>query len=866
MISTICLACFLASAAAQECSLLPVTPAQPAPKVEEGERATESETFQTTAFALSPSGLPHFYDSASRIRRIGPDGRITTLAGNGVRGETLEPGPALEAALPAITQLAFSPSGVLHFAAQGRVFRLNGAIIEAVAGSGRAGFNGESGAALEINLGGIVNLAFERDGGLLLIDGFNRVRRLDSDGIVRTVAGSVLTAATNGFTGDNGPATAAALSNPRQVIPLPDGAFWVKDLGGRHLRVVTPDGLIRTMNSNFEAAVNIVMFPDGTPGAATANRLYPIGSNGAIETGGARFPPFTGTPLAVDSQGALYFLGSARPEQRNPLVRLLNRTQTVVAGAPVAAIVDGQAPPFGIWRNGSLLYAASLGGKAGILEARPGQAPRFVAGGGADIGDAEGKDATSLTFFGIVAFSVDGEGRIIAADVYRRRILVVDNTGKTSVLKAGGEPIVYAPLGSLSNLQRIAADGPGNIYWYARGATPAGGVFTADIAVWNRADSTVSSFRVTGLAALTRLEDGSAAVLAGNGVNFRTAYRISPAGLGDPLPAFRMLPLQSVTRYDGEAYFTAASRLFRGEPGRLRMLEAPPIPIGAAFVPDFVLASSQGLLLHLSDGGFYRIQNPDACRWSPQPAIASVVNAASFEFPNIMAPRQLLTIFGSGLGPDQGQGIALDGALRAGAQPAPYPTLLLGNFSGANPNATLTGTPLPVIHSSPGQMTVQALSATPASRQYLLYFGWQGLQLIHATPISVQQAAPGLFAADGLAVAINEDGSRHSTENPAAAGSLIQLFGTGFGAINGALANGEFATAPLPVSAPVTVTIGGEEAEVEFAGAAPGLIGGVYRLEVRVPDTLDTGAHPVTVQVEGQTVRSTRRASIAVRK
>jgi uncharacterized protein (TIGR03437 family) len=865
MVLTFCLACFLAAASAQDCRLLPLTPAQPAPKVEEGERAVESETFQTTAFALSPAGQVHFFDTASRIRRIEASGRIVTLAGKGTRGDTVDPGPALEIALPAIAQMAFSPSGVLHFPAQGRVFRLNGDRIEAVAGSGIPGFNHEAGPALDVNLGGIVHIAFAADGALLLIDGFSRVRRLDADGMLRTVAGSPRTAAAAGFTGDNGPATAAALSNPRQVIPLPDGSFWIKDLGGRHLRIVTPDGVIRTINSNFEASVNIVMFPDGTPGAATANRLYPIRANGAIETGAAPFPPFTGTPLGVDQEGALYFLGSARPEQRNPLVRLRNRVQTVIAGAPVAAIADGQAPPFAISRNGALLYASTLGGKAGILESRPGAAPKFLAGGGGDIGDADGKDAASLTLFGIVAFTVDGDGRIIIADVYRRRILVVDSGGKTSVLKAGGEQIVYAPLGSFSNLQRIAADAAGNIFWYTQGATPTGGVFTAGIAVWNRATSTVSSFRVTGLGALSRLEDGSVAALTGNSANFRTAYRVTPAGLGDDLPAFRMLPLQSVARLEGESYFIAAARLFRGEYGRFAILEAPPLPPGAAFVPDFVTAAPDGLLVHLNDGGFYRIPQPGACRWLPQPTVRSVVNAASFEHPDTMAPRQLLTVFGTGLGPEPAQGIVLDGGLRAAPQPAPYPSLLLGNFSGAIPNATLTGTALPVIHSSPTQVTVQAVSATPASRQYLLYFAWQGLQLIHPTPISVTPAAPGIFGADGLAAAVNEDGSRHSEANPAPPGSVVQLYATGLGALNGTLANGEFAAALLPATAAVNITIGGEPAEVSYAGAAPGLIGGVYRIDVRIPSTLAAGRHVISVQVEGQTVRSAQRLAIAVR-
>ena len=861
---------------AQECRLTAITPAQPAPKVEEGERALESQTFQTTVFALSPAGGVHFLDTANRLRRIEASGRMRTVVGNGNRAEAVVPGPALETPLPAVSQMVFSPEGVLHFTAVGRVHRLVNEVLEVVAGSGRPGFNGEAGPAAEMNLGGIVNVAFHPSGALLILDGYNRVRRLDSDGMLRTIAGSARAAASAGFTGDNGPATAAALSSPRQIVPLGDGSLWIRDLSGRHLRQVAPDGVIRTINANFEASVNILMLADGTPAAATANRLYPIRPNGAIETGVAPFPPFTGTPLAVGADGALFFLGSARPEQRNPLVRMASRVSTVIAGAPAAAIVDGQAPPFGIWlpRTNNLLYASTLGEKSGILEGRAGQAPRFLLGGGQDIGEVEGKAAASLTVYGILAFSLDGEGRVIAADVYRRRILVIDPGGKASVLKKqGGEPVIYASTGTLSTLQRIAADKDGNIYWFSQGATPAGGVFTAEISVWTRANSTVTTIPVVGFSALARLEDGSVAAIAGNGANFRTAYRLDPSGQGDPLAAFRMLPLQSVARWRDRPYFTAATRLFRGEPGRREMLDLAALPTPAGGTPDFVLAAPDVLLVHLTDGGFYQIENIDACPWAPQPWISpgGVVNAASYEYAETISPRQLITVYGSDLGPAGGQGLVLDGLLRASAQAAPYPALVLGNFSGLIPNATLTGTALPVVYSNAAQATVQAVAGLPASGQYLLYFTWQGLQLIHPTPIRVAAATPGLFTAggekDGLAAALNEDGSRHSVENPAAAGSLVRLLGTGLGAISTSLALGEFfSTTTLSwVTNTVAVTIGGRAAAVNFAGGAPGMIGGLYQIDARVPEGLAAGPQPVVVEVEGQPAPSGQRVTIQVK-
>lgn len=822
----------------------PLSPAQPPLKVEEGERATESATFRTAVIAVSPQNAPVIFDTANRIRRV-EGGRMVTLAGTGGRADDLAAGPARETALPNVTQILFSPSGELHFVAVGRVWRVRGDRLEAVAGTGRAGFNGESGMAVEVNLGGIVQAAFDATGRLLILDGHARLRRLESDGTLHTIAGSPRPAATAGFTGDNGPATQAALSSPRQVVPFADGSLWIKDFSGRHIRILTPDGIIRTVNSNFEPTINILPLADGTPGAATANRMYPLRANGGIETGSAPYRGFTGTPRAVAPDGALLFEGSARPDMNTPLVRLTpgpTGVQNVLGGAPPARIVDGQAAPFGAIRNGSLLYSSTLDGKSGVLEARPGQTPRFVAGGGNDTGEPEGKNATDLAIYGIVAFTVDNDGRIIIADVWRRRILVVGADNKVTVLKAGGEPVVYAPLGTFSTLQRLTADRAGNIYWFQQGATPTGSVFTAEINVWSRSASTIARFNVPGLAALARLDDGNPLALAGNSATFRTAYALdAAAGQGAALGGLQMLPFTSLTRLNGRPYFVAASRLFRGEPGSLEYFDLPLLPSGAAFTPDFAVAGAGQLLVHLTDGGFYRVENPDTCPWQPQPLITAdgVVNAASYGHPNAMSVRQLLTVFGRGLGPAEGFAGVVDGILRASAQPAPYPSLQLGNFSGAIPNATLTGTVLPVVYSNARQVTVQAVPAVPASGTYLLYYGWQGLTLIYPKPIAVRAAAPGLFPLP---------------LEPVQAGGTVNLYATGLGAIATSLGIGEFFPAtPVAVTAtPLTLWIGGVEAEIRSAAGLPGSLG-VVQIEAVVPATLGPGEHLVEISSAGQT-------------
>ena len=811
-----------------------LTPAQPPLKVDEGESATESQTFQTAVFALSPNQTPYFYDAAFRIRRIDSSGRITTIAGNGTRGITLSDGPA-DQPLPTITQLLFSRSGVLHFVTLGRVFKIESNKLEVVAGSGLPGFNGETGSASRINLGSITHAAFSASGNLLLLDGFNRLRQLFPDGSIRTIAGSTRIASASGLTGDEGPASQAAISNARQIIPFPNGNIWLRDLSGRHIRLITPDGIIDTVNTNFDASINILLLADGSPAAATANRVFPIRTDGNIETGSSPYPPFTGTPRAIAPNGDLYFEGSTRPDQRSPLVRLSNRTQTVLAGAPIAATVDGQAPPYGVFyaRNNSLLYSANLGGKTGILEARPGQVPRFIVGGGNDIGDAEGKTATNLTLFGILTFTVDNDGRIIIADTNRRRILVVSADGKVSILKtADRQEVIFAPLGAFSTLQRIVADAAGNIYWNSAAYTPPGGVLTVDLSVFNRSTSTITTLTVPGLNALARLEDGSAIAIAGNGAAFRNASLLTPNTLSPFQRNWRLLPLTSVSTN----YFIAAGRLFRGDAGNIEYFDTTPL------TPDFVISGNNQLFVHFNDGGFYRIESPDACLWQPQPKINAVTNAASYDFANTVSSRVLLTIFGSGLGPAEGQGLILDGALRASGQPAPYPALLLGNFSGAIPQATLTGTTMPVIYSNDQQVSVVAPAITTGTT-FQLYFSWQGLTLFHPVAQRLQSTTPGLFASY-----VQQD-------------NRLILYATGLGPIEGTTGLGDFlpTTILLNTTNTVSATIDDIDVMVEFAGGAPGQIGGLYQINLKVPAGLTPGRHQVIVTVAGQ-----RSAPLAV--
>jgi uncharacterized protein (TIGR03437 family) len=138
-----------------------------------------------------------------------------------------------------------------------------------------------------------------------------------------------------------------------------------------------------------------------------------------------------------------------------------------------------------------------------------------------------------------------------------------------------------------------------------------------------------------------------------------------------------------------------------------------------------------------------------------------------------------------------------------------------------------------------------------------------------AVTLPIAKAAPGLSTLDqsgsGPAAALNQDGSVNSAANPAARGTIVSLFGTGEGRVSPALLLGDVSvSAPFSVpDEPVTVAIGGVNADVAYAGAAPLLPIGVFQINVRIPDSIPAGAAQVVVSVGG--VATVKPVTIAIR-
>jgi hypothetical protein len=178
------------------------------------------------------------------IRRVGPDGIITTIAGTD-QGFAGDGGPATSARLSLPSDTAPMADGSILIADTGndRIRRVapNG-IISTIAGTTR-GFSGDGGPATSAQLNQPHDITVATDGSILIADtGNNRIRRIAPNGIISTVAGNGL-----GFSGDGDPAHNAQLDAPTSIAPLAHGGFLVADSANNRIRRVTPLGAIFTV-------------------------------------------------------------------------------------------------------------------------------------------------------------------------------------------------------------------------------------------------------------------------------------------------------------------------------------------------------------------------------------------------------------------------------------------------------------------------------------------------------------------------------------------------------------------------------------------------------------------------------------------
>lgn len=274
-------------------------------------------TFPTTVAYDSTGNLFYVPANDHAIFKLGTDGKVSRLAGNGSAGydenDDYDPnGDAdnddivnskdddYDATDPTNAQFNYptgfvAGSGGVYYVADTKNHRIRKIDAEkrvsTVVGTGTAGWSEEGVAGTEADINNPTSVALDSAGNLYFTDTMNhRVRKLDKDGIVTTVAGR----GSAGYSGDGGPATAARLFYPKSIQIGPDGKLYIADTFNSRIRVVAADGTISTIAGN--------------------GRFGGYGDGGDSRSAELRFP----NSMAAASDGKIYISDS-----QNNRIRLL---------------------------------------------------------------------------------------------------------------------------------------------------------------------------------------------------------------------------------------------------------------------------------------------------------------------------------------------------------------------------------------------------------------------------------------------------------------------------------------------------------------------------------------------------------------
>jgi sugar lactone lactonase YvrE len=477
-----------------------------------------------TRVAVGPDGSIYLCDSANyRIRKIAPSGLVQTVAGNGKSGFSGDGGPATLAGISSSAGIALDPDGNLYVADADnhrvRKVDTNG-VITTVVGNGNPGYSGDGAPGIYASLNHPQDICIAPDGSMYIADeSDHRVRKLDSEGIIHTVAG----AGTPGYTGDGGPAIEAKLNNPQFVTLDAGDNLYITDALNCCIRMVDKQGIIWTVAGEgrvpgfygdggmaSEALLNVpqntpvfgdrmyiadtgnrrvrmVKLPVPHPNPAPA-RWQSVPSPGTIETVlgngiagafgvGLRGPEVSlnhPQGLATDEQGNLYVveIGNQRlllVDRQGMVGTLAGLGRPQYSGDEGPAREAGLSLPSDVCRDaeGNIYIADHDNHRvrkidtAGIMHT--------LAGTGESGFSGDEGPAVSARLNHPVALAVAADGSIYIADKSNHRVRRVDKSGRIHTVAGNGAtgyggdgiPAPYAPLDSPRGL---AVDQQGNLY------------------------------------------------------------------------------------------------------------------------------------------------------------------------------------------------------------------------------------------------------------------------------------------------------------------------------------------------------------------------------------------------------------------
>lgn len=458
--------------------------------INDGKPAT-SAALQVPAFAaMDAKGSLYIADNHDhRIRKVSTTGIISTVAGTGISGFSGDGGSARLAKISFPTGVIVDAGGNIVFSDTGnnRIRQISAAgVITTIAGTGVAGFGGDGGPATAAEINQPAGISIDRVGDLFLADpGNNRIRKINPQGIISTVAGN----GTAGYSGDGGPATLASLRSAQNVALDDAGNLYIADTNNQVIRVVDTSQIITTIAGGG----GFYCDGDGQP-ARSADLEFPMGllihsgylflsdtycgriravnlTSTIINTVAGTIPGFDGnghpalqsefnfyvTGLLLDHFGNLLVVDSFTDE-----VRKINSQTQIVTDFAGGYNGDGKSGTLGFLNHPEDI-AFDAAGDMYIVESGSNRVRKLsatgtlstIAGTGVSGYTGDGAPAISATLNGPNSVAVDANGNIFVADTSNFVIRKVDTQGIITT---------YAQDSRFSFLTSLATDSFNNLY------------------------------------------------------------------------------------------------------------------------------------------------------------------------------------------------------------------------------------------------------------------------------------------------------------------------------------------------------------------------------------------------------------------
>jgi uncharacterized protein (TIGR03437 family) len=778
--------------------------------------------------AIGPGGALIYADyGLYRVRVIGADGKIRTLAGSSSRGGPAntgegDGGPAALAKLYAPYGVAVDASGMVYVSDylghRVRRFPFSGGSISTVAGSSLPGFAGDGSAGTAARFDSPRGLNLAGDGGLLIADRNNqRIRLLSAAGVMSTFAGQ------NQYGGDGGRAVDARLSQPRSVALDAGRNILFTDRGNHVIRLVDPSGGIKLHSgkpnqfTNRGATTQIV--------GALAQILWNDPHGIAVRMDGGIYVGDSGTvlPRLIDARNNVTLLGISGSSYR-PTDVALNAANTFVT----------LSDP-----DGHRLHRVNLTTKSGEVLGVSG----LFAGDGGKVSSARLQTPEAVAY--------DPSGNLWVADSNHHRLRRVD---------AGDIINTMAGTGRAENSGDFGPAAAASV------AYPVGIAFAQN----------GRGFVSTGHCIRALFTDGTIATIAGS------CGKGAFSGDAGPAIAARLNSPQGLT-------VDAGGRVFFADSGNHRIRVLTPVP---ALALEIVSGDKQSrlataplerpLVVRLLAQG--PIAYPFApVTWSVSQGTAAL--AATAGFTGADGVLSVTATLGESAGPVAVTAIVpgvapVTFALTArplpwiagvtggaGNNPVTAPGSLLlisgSNFDPATACLYVNEAKVPMLEIAASRIVAQAPAAAGDTLTVAVSGDCATTGEVRSTPVSapVAIAAPEFYYWKDKSVrAVVADSDEaigpagllpERAFRAARPGDVVAILATGFGPTDPALDPGVPAAGPAALTLPVQVTLGDltlAPEDIVYAGPATGKLG-QYELRIRIPAGAPSGELPIRIAV-----------------